>query len=167
MLFTGGKLFISGRNFWGHHCCGEKPTRVNPVAMLREPHTEQDFGTDILSRFRNNAHGEICRTNRIIQHVGYRHYCLRKSQTSKQVEARKIVMQEKRELARPLIKLQYPPSCHGSGEVFAQFCREALPWQGSVPGWPAICHTCQGIVSGATGLYLQGDRSVLSGRHRG
>ena len=36
-----------------------------------------------------------------------------------------------------------------------------------MPGWPAICRTCQGIVSGATGLYLQGDQGVLSRRHRG
>ena len=97
---------ISGRNFWRHQCCGEKPTRVNPVEMLRQPHTDQDFGTDILSRFRNSASGRICRTNRIIRHVGYRHYCLSKSQTSKQVAVRKSVMQEKRELARPLIKFR-------------------------------------------------------------
>ena len=70
-------------NFWRHQCCGEKPTQVNPVAMLCQPHTDQDFDTNILSRFRNSAHGEICRTNRIIQHIGYRHYCLRKSTTVK------------------------------------------------------------------------------------
>ena len=53
------------------------------MAMLHEPHMDQDFDTNILSRFRNGEHGEICSTNRIIQQVGYRHYCLRKSQTSK------------------------------------------------------------------------------------
>ena len=79
---------------------------MNPVAMLHEPHTDQDFDTNILNRFRNSAAGRICRTNRIIQQVGYRHYCLRKSQTSKQVAVRKSVMQEMRELARLLIKFR-------------------------------------------------------------
>ena len=105
-LCTGCKRFISGRNFWHHQCCVEKPTRVNPVSMLREPHTDQDFEADILRRFRDSAPGRICRANKIIQQVGYRHYCLRKSQTSKQVEVRKSVMQEMRELARILIKFR-------------------------------------------------------------
>ena len=74
--------------------------------MLREPHTDQDFENNILRRFRNDEPGDICRTNRIIQHVGYRHYCLRKSQTSKVVAVRKSVMQEMRELARLLIKFR-------------------------------------------------------------
>ena len=72
--------------------------------MLREPHTDKDFKNNIRRRFRNGELGDICRTNRIIQHVGYRHYCLRKSQTSKPVAVRKSVMQEMRELARLLIK---------------------------------------------------------------
>ena len=105
-LCTGCKRFISGRNFWRHQCCDQKPTRVNPVAMLREPHTDKDFENNILRRFRNGEPGDICRMNRIIQHVGYRHYCLRKSQTSKQVAVRKSVMQEMRELARLLIKFR-------------------------------------------------------------
>ena len=105
-LCTGCKRFISGRNFWRHKCCSEKPVRVNPVAMLREPHTDKDFESDILRRFRNGEPGDICRTNRIIQHVGYRHYCLRRSQTSKPVAVQKSVMQEMRELARLLIKFR-------------------------------------------------------------
>ena len=105
-LCTGCKRFISGRNFWRHQCCGEKPTKVNPVAMLREPHTDQDLDTNILSRFRHTAAGRICRTNRIIQQVGYRHYCLRKSQTSKPIEVRKSVMQDMRELACLLIQFR-------------------------------------------------------------
>ena len=105
-LCTGCKRFISGSNFWRHKCCDDKPVRVNPVAMLREPHTDKDFENNILRRFRNGEPGDICRTNRIIQHVGYRHYCLRKSQTSKPVAVRKSVMQEMRELARLLIKFR-------------------------------------------------------------
>ena len=105
-LCTGCKRFISGRNFWRHQCCDQKPTRVNPVAMLREPHTDKDFENNILRRFRNGEPGDICRMNRIIQHVEYRHYCLRKSQTSKVVAVRKSVMQEMRELARLLIKFR-------------------------------------------------------------
>ena len=101
-LCTGCKCFISGRNVWRHNCCDDKPVRVNPVAMFREPHTDKDFENNILRRFRNGKLGDICRTNRIIQHVGYRHYCLRKSQTSKPVAVRKSVMQDMRELARLL-----------------------------------------------------------------
>ena len=82
-LCTGCEWFISVRNFWRHQCYCDKPTRVNPVAMLREPHTDQDFENNILRRFRNGEPGDICRTNRIIQHVVYHHYCLWKSQTSK------------------------------------------------------------------------------------
>ena len=74
------------------------------MAMLREPHTDKDFENNILRRFRNGEPSDICRTDHIIQHVGYRHYCLRKSQTSKPVAVRKSVMQEMRELARLLIK---------------------------------------------------------------
>ena len=74
--------------------------------MLREPHTDKDFENNILRRFRNGEPGDIFRTNRIIQHVGYRHYCLRKSQTSKPVAVRKSVMQEMRELARLLVKFR-------------------------------------------------------------
>ena len=62
--------------------------------------------SNILRRFRNGEPGDICRTNRIIQHVGYRHYCLWRSQTSKPVAVRKSVMQEMRELARLLIKFR-------------------------------------------------------------
>ena len=47
---------------------------------------------------------------------------------------------------------------------FLRGAAESPPWQGSVPGWPAICRTYQGIVSGATSLSLQGDQGVLSGR---
>ena len=33
-LCTGCKRFISGRNFWRHQCCDDKPVRVKPLVRL-------------------------------------------------------------------------------------------------------------------------------------
>ena len=76
------------RTFYKHN--------INAIWLLKD----QSFDVNILSKFRDTPAGNLCRTNDTIKQVGYRHYCLRKAEVSKQNETRKGVMSEMRELAR-------------------------------------------------------------------
>ena len=68
--------------------------RFTTVVMLRQPHDDLEFATNILIKFRDTHAGKLCVTDRIIQYVGYRHYYLRHSNVSNMDEVRQSVMQE-------------------------------------------------------------------------
>ena len=107
-LCSSCKRFVAGSNFWHHRqtCGASNSAFVRPCVMFLKLHDDEDFNRNILRRFRETEAGGICRTDPVIQQVGYRHYCLRRCHTSKMDEVRKNVMQEMRELARLLIQFR-------------------------------------------------------------
>ena len=74
--------------------------------FLAKPHHDEDFAKNILHRFRQTEAGKLCMTDALIQHVGYRHYCLRRCNESNTDEVCKNVMQEMRELARLFLQFR-------------------------------------------------------------
>ena len=78
---------------------------ADPVMMICEPHHDAKFVCNILEKFRDAEASQLCVADKVIQQVGYRHYCLRRCHESKQDE-RKSVRQEMRELARLLLQFR-------------------------------------------------------------
>ena len=108
-LCTGCKTFLSHNSFYKHQriCKGSLPEAMKPMFLASvNIHKGKDFVDRILSRFRAGEAGELCQTDSLSQQVGYRHFCLRRSETSKIDEIRKSVMAEMRELARLFLTFQ-------------------------------------------------------------
>lgn len=53
-----------------------------------------------MNSFRDGQVGELCRSNPIIKLIGFKHFNLRRHETGKENEVKKVVMAEIRELAR-------------------------------------------------------------------
>ena len=79
--------------------------KADPVTMRCEPHHNAKFVRNTLEKFRTTDASQLCITDKVIQKVGYRHYCLRRCHESKQDE-RKSVRQEITELARILLQFR-------------------------------------------------------------
>ena len=108
-LCSACKRFLSNNAFYKHKkvCKGTMPEAIKPMLMGSEDiHKDKDFVVLILNRFRDGEAGTLCREDSLIQQVGYRHFCLRRSETSKIDEIRKSVMAEMRQLARLFLNFQ-------------------------------------------------------------
>ncbi|XP_048251909.1 uncharacterized protein LOC124135007 [Haliotis rufescens] len=101
--------FLSNRTFYRHRktCDTNTADPVSPKCLVPiNRHKDQEFHEQILQKFRDSEVGKLCQSDELIQQVGYRHFSLRKSETSKREEIRKCVMTEMRELARLFIKFR-------------------------------------------------------------
>ncbi|XP_046559508.1 uncharacterized protein LOC124268559 [Haliotis rubra] len=67
---------------------------------------DSTFREKKLLKFRNTEVGELCRTDWLIQQVGYRHFCLKKSEISEKEEEKKCPMTEMRELSRLFLRFK-------------------------------------------------------------
>ena len=74
--------------------------------MRYEPHHNAKFVRNILEKFRTTDASQLSITDKVIQKVGYRHYCLRRCHESKQDERKTSVRQEMTELARLLLQFR-------------------------------------------------------------
>jgi len=95
------KGYYGNKYFSKHKCIVPndvyEPEPVKPILLGKET-KDSDF-EQILTRFRDGEIDDTCRTNNTIKMIGYRHFCLRRHETGKQDEVRKVVMAEMRELA--------------------------------------------------------------------
>jgi len=92
------KGYYGNKYFSKHKCIVDQPEPVKPILLGKET-KDPDF-EQILNRFRDGEIGDTCRSNKTIKMIGYRHFCLRRHETGKQDEVRKVVMAEMRELAK-------------------------------------------------------------------
>ena len=95
--------YFGNRYFFKHQCVTEKPEALKPnlLRKISQEGIDKDIEfTNILNRFRDGEIGDICRTNKFIRLIGYRHFNLRRHEVGKQDEVRKVVMAEMRELAK-------------------------------------------------------------------
>jgi len=102
--------YISNRAFYKHKIvCGIAAGALKPVCQVQvqqNMHKDEAFKKNILCKFRDTPQGNLCRQNDIIKQVGFRHFCLRRTEESKMEEIRKSVMSEMRELARLFLAFQ-------------------------------------------------------------
>ncbi|KAL3870919.1 hypothetical protein ACJMK2_038947 [Sinanodonta woodiana] len=76
-MYSGCKSFLSSRSFYKH-----KQACIIVTADAMKPklfsstlyHKDKEFVEEILNKFRTNEAGELCRTDFLIQQVGYRHF---------------------------------------------------------------------------------------------
>jgi len=92
------KGYYGNKYFSKHKCIVDQPEPVKPILLGKET-KDSDF-EQILTRFRDGEIDDTCRTNKTIKMIGYRLFCLRRHETGKQDEVRKVVMAEIRELAK-------------------------------------------------------------------
>jgi len=91
------KGYYGNKYFSKHKCIVDQPEPVKPILLGKET-KDPDF-EQVLNRFRDGEIGDTCRSNKTIKMIGYRHLCLRRHETGKQDEVRKVMMAEMRELA--------------------------------------------------------------------
>ena len=97
------KGFYSNKRFRKHKCVTQNPEPLNPKLLQAQSDDTIDKDKDfkqILNEFRDGKIGDLCRTNKIIKMIGYRHFCLRRHESGKKNEVRKVVMAEMRELVK-------------------------------------------------------------------
>lgn len=100
-MCTGCNRFLSNRTYYKHACASPNAEAMAPFLMAtKDVHDDKEFVDEILNCFRDNEAGNLCRKDKLIQQVGYRHFCLRRSESSMRDEVRRNVMSEMRELAR-------------------------------------------------------------------
>jgi chorismate mutase len=120
--------YYSNRYFFKHKCVTEKPEALKPNLLKKTSQetidNDSDF-TNILNRFRDGEVGDTCRTDKFIKVIGYRHFNLRRHETGKQDEVRKVVMAEMRELAKLL--QTFKSLCNTEKTVEDMFSRPHLP----------------------------------------
>lgn len=107
------KSFVSSRFFYKHKCIVSQPDPVKP-RLLQKAKTRMDDDKqfrEILNSFRDGQVGELCRSDPIIKLIGFSHFNLRRHETGKENEVKRVVMAEMRELAR-----LYLTFCDISGE---------------------------------------------------
>lgn len=107
------KSFVSSRFFYKHKCIVSQPDPVKP-RLLQKAKTRMDDDKqfrEILNSFRDGQVGELCRSDPMIKLIGFRHFNLRRHETGKENEVKRVVMAEMRELAR-----LYLTFCDISGE---------------------------------------------------
>ena len=97
--YLGNRAFYRHKMVCGGAASGSKPKSQNI-------HKDDEFINNILCKFRDTPHGNLCRQDAIIKQVGFRHFCLRRAEESKMEEIRKGVMSEMRELARLFLEFQ-------------------------------------------------------------
>ena len=92
-MCSGCNKFLSSLNFRKHECTvlNAGPANLNFVCSDRV-HKDPEFAEEILKRFRATDAGQLCREDQLIKQVGYRHFCLRRSEQGKKDEIRKCVM---------------------------------------------------------------------------
>lgn len=104
------KGYFSNKYFFKHQCTSqEKPQPLKPLLLQKfsesKMETDKEFN-DLLNRFRDGHIGDLCRTDKTIKMIGYRHFNLRRHECNKQDEVRKNVMAEMRELSRLFVQFQ-------------------------------------------------------------
>ncbi|XP_053389498.1 uncharacterized protein LOC123565665 [Mercenaria mercenaria] len=103
-MCSGCHRFFSNRTFYRHKlACNENFPEAIKTETIGVIHPDSDFVNNILNRFRDTEVGTFIRSDETIQAIGYRHYCSRRVEISKQNEVRKEIMGEMRELARLFI----------------------------------------------------------------
>lgn len=116
----GCEKVFSNRTFSKHVQKCKNPSRAAPVRPIdkhlsvNKIHKDQGFIDDIMSKFTENEAGNLCRTDKLIQQLGYKQYSKRRYESSKIDEVRKNVMCNMRELARIFIVFRDIPAEEGS-----------------------------------------------------
>lgn len=97
------KKFVDSKWYYHHRkTCSVDAMPVKPIVLgitLKEISCDKEF-VEILSNIQEGEVGEICRTDELIQIIGYRHFSLRRGASSKRNEIAKQVRTEMRTLAR-------------------------------------------------------------------
>ena len=116
--------YFSSIYFSKHKCLENKPYALKPSLLqnLKSSIIEKDEEfRDILNRFRDGETGDMCRNDKIIQLIGYRHFNLRRHEAGKENEVRKVVMSEMRELSRLYIKFKdRKPASTSAEDMFSR-----------------------------------------------
>lgn len=103
------KGFFSNKYFFKHKCITETPKSLKPKLLQKTSTDKMDADEgfrDILNRFRDGEIGYLCRSNKTLKLIGYRHFNLRRHEDGKQDEVRKVVMAEMRELGKLFLTFQ-------------------------------------------------------------
>lgn len=122
------KGFYSNKYFFKHKCVTQKPQALKPKLLQKSAmdkmEADKEF-KEILNRFRDGQVGDLCRTNKTVKMIGYRHFNLRRHEEEKQDEVRKVVMAEMRELSRLFVQFQFLSGTERTVEDM--FSRDHLP----------------------------------------
>jgi len=108
------KSFFSNRSYYLHvkkcqYATGLKPKALKLSTLLPVQNERMDRDEDfqkLLNSYSEKPASKLVRHTRIIQKVGWRHFCLRRAEKSKIVEINKCIATEMRELARLFIVFQ-------------------------------------------------------------
>ena len=131
-MCAGCKRFFSNRSFYKHrlHCHHINTDAINPQLLIANDriHKDAEFSEEILHKFRVGIVGDICRSDKIIQQIGYRHFNMRRFEKSKRDEVRKNVMGEMRDLSRLYVEYKSLEMAAGKQDVSVEsmFTRDGL-----------------------------------------
>lgn len=99
--------------------------KTSLLASEKLVYSDEDIWTNILNQFRDGKVGNKCRIDLIIQHIGYRNFCLSFHDKAKEDEIRKTVMSDIKKLTR--LFLEFKSLCQGEFKVESMFVRKYFP----------------------------------------